>query len=191
MDDLAVGTTLYLGSSSELSGYYKLNRIDEREGKPVLNLVPEVAWSIDDPVQRRHHQIALSFTRFWHLWIVEEHAPACRVCGEMWPCQHVKDLGRLDSAIRDMEETERKRHQAKETRRRFKARYSTPGVCPACQRPVAVGQPFRTFEVNAVVKDGPPVTYHLSAQCAADTRHHSLHDYLSRLKKMNNPKENP
>lgn len=182
IDDLTPGDTVHI-TAGKHTGYYELTRIDERNGEPILNLIPEAAWRITDPATKKSHEIALKTPRLYYIRRVTDHAPACRTCGELWPCTHMKNLNKLDNDIQALEEKERKRHQARKQRHKFRARYSTPGVCPACQTIVTTGQPFRTFEVNAVIENGPPVTYHLSRKCAADTRHHSMHDYLKRLKK--------
>lgn len=168
----------------EHAGYYRVLDIDDRAGETVLRLLPERAWSIADPVERRHHVIALGHKhpeRIFHK--VPEHAPVCRSCGDMWPCQHVRDSEKIDAAFREIQNEENKRQQAREARKKARARYSMPGFCPACRKPVTTGQPSQTFETNAVIKNGPPVTFHVSRQCGIDTRHHSMNDYQKRLQK--------
>lgn len=168
---------------SEFAGYYRVIRTTERDGKPVYDLLPEDAWEIADPVNQRSHRISLSLP-VASARTVGEHAPVCRTCGKLWPCTHVKNIRQLDQDIQDLEEQERKRHRARGQRRRFRARYLVPGVCPACQKPVTFGQPSQTFDTNAIIKNGPPVTFHVSRKCGIDTRHHSMHDYQQRLKKQ-------
>lgn len=182
IDDLTPGDTVHI-TAGKHTGYYELTRIDERNGEPILNLIPEAAWRITDPAAKKGHEIALKTPRLHYVRRVTDHAPACRTCGELWPCNHVLDAQKLENTINEIERSERKRDRDRKTREQFRARYSMESVCPACRQVVTTGQPFRTFDVNAVIANGPPVTYHLSRKCAADTPHHSMHDYLKRLKK--------
>lgn len=171
----------------EYVGYYQVLAVDERDGETVLRLLPEHAWSIVDPVERRHHVIALGHKDpEWYFSKVPEHTPVCRFCGGLWPCQHVRDQEKLAAEIREIENGENKLQLAREQRKKYRARYSMPGVCPACQKPVTIGQPSQTFEQNVVIKNGPPVTFHVSRKCGIDTRHHSMNDYQKRLTKETN-----
>lgn len=166
----------------QVQGYWEVISVRERGEAIALEVLPEALWDELDPVARRagykHFRVsAITIQR------VAEHAPVCRVCGELWPCNHREDLRKLNLSITAMEDAEYKKTRDKETRRRFKVRYTTPGVCPACMQPVTEGQPYQTFEDNAVYKKGPAVTYHLSRKCSTEVKHHSMHDYLGRLRK--------
>lgn len=190
------GTVIRLRGTSnggELDGYYKVTHAglddhpDRPGGRHVYSLLPERAWNMADPVTRRHHEKNLSVDP-GIVEVVEDHAPACRTCGELWPCEHARSFARLETEVQEITMAEEKRRRERQRRKDFRARYETPGVCPACRGIVATGQPFRVFDTNAVIPNGPAVTYHVSRKCGIDTQHHSMQDYMRRLRQKEEKK---
>lgn len=77
-----------------------------------------------------------------------EHYPLCGHCHEPLPCREQITAAHVDAAMREMQ------------------RYSFPGVCPGCEKPVTRREWSGTYEINRVVPGGPPVTFHLRKECA-------------------------
>lgn len=77
-----------------------------------------------------------------------EHYPICARCHEPLPCREKIANDQVAAAMRKIE------------------RYSFPGVCPACEKPVTRREWAGTYEINRVVPGGPPVTFHLRKECA-------------------------
>lgn len=175
--ELAPGQIVELLASKH-KGFYLVQHVKDEGEKLTLDVLPETAWDITDPVARKHKSRALEFNKTYrHLVkIVPAHAPICRECGMMWPCSHHKETAQVNQMMNEVEWEERKRERARETRRLARLRYETPGICPACQQPVTYGQPSQTFTTNAVIAGGPPVTYHVSRHCCVDVKHHSMTD---------------
>lgn len=76
-----------------------------------------------------------------------EHYPICAACLEPMPCRHEVAAGIAKSAGEKFD------------------RYTEAGVCPACREVVSQRQRSVTWEDNAVVPGGPPVTFHLRRKC--------------------------
>lgn len=99
-------------------------------------------------VRDRDHDKAYRATK--HTWFdvyPNEHYPICATCKEPLPC---RDQMAEKLSARGAEEFER---------------YTTAGVCPACQEPVSQRQKSMTWEDNAIVPGGPPVTFHMRSAC--------------------------
>lgn len=85
--------------------------------------------------------------RAWRVY-PDEHYPVCAQCHEPMPCR--EEMGRREG----------------EKAMRQVNRYSTPGVCPACNEPITSRQRLlMSFEDNIEVPGGAPVTFHLRAEC--------------------------
>lgn len=87
-------------------------------------------------------------------WVLPEHYPVCRVCGEPWPCPDI-DLTmqvRRETALLD--------------------RYMSilPGCCWSCGEPVTGKQKSAEFPgSNLLLIGGPPVVFHTRASnCLAE-----------------------
>lgn len=77
----------------------------------------------------------------------DDHYPICAQCHEPIPCRD-KMVERIsEQAIARM------------------GRFEVPGICPACSEPVTRRQESQTWPDNAVVFQGPPVTFHLRSRC--------------------------
>lgn len=77
----------------------------------------------------------------------DEHYPICAQCHEPLPCR---------DQMAQRVSTEAMAHMS---------RYEMAGVCPACEEPVTGRQKSQTWPDNAVIPQGPPVTFHLRRQC--------------------------
>lgn len=106
----------------------------------------------DDPRARDHDRHRGS--RKHQIWYIypNEHYPICATCHEPTPC---RDQMAEKHAARGAEEF---------------SRYTMAGVCPACQEPVTKRQKSMTWEDNAVVPGGPPVTFHMRYTCRGYAR---------------------
>ena len=83
----------------------------------------------------------------WHIYR-DEHYPVCAQCGEPTPCR------------------ERVSEQVATREMAVMARYETPGVCPACAKPISTRQKSMTFQDNVKIPGGPAVTFHIGrGQC--------------------------
>jgi len=82
----------------------------------------------------------------------DRHIPVCLDCGDVLPCR--EQMAATVSAA-----------SAKRV-----SRYETAGVCPACSEPVTQRQKSLTWEDNAVIPGGPPVTFHTRLSCAFSAR---------------------
>lgn len=82
-------------------------------------------------------------------WTVyaSEHYPVCGKCHEPLPCREQMAEQISGKAAEKFE------------------RYAVAGVCPGCSEVVTQRQKSVTWEDNAVVPGGPPVTFHLRRGC--------------------------
>lgn len=102
-------------------------------------------------VRDRDHDVHLRAQvgtfRAWDVY-PNEHYPVCVACHEPMPCREEMARREGESAMRKMN------------------RYTTPGVCPACNEPITSRQrSLITFDENVKVPGGPPVTFHLRGGC--------------------------
>jgi hypothetical protein len=77
----------------------------------------------------------------------DEHYPICAECREPLPCRD-----QMAERISALEITKM-------------ARYEMAGVCPSCSEPVTARQKSTTWPDNAIIPQGPPVTFHMRARC--------------------------
>lgn len=77
----------------------------------------------------------------------DEHYPICAQCLEPLPCRDQMAERVSTEAITHM------------------TRYETAGICPACEEVVSRRQQSQTWPDNAVIPQGPPVTFHLRSKC--------------------------
>jgi hypothetical protein len=97
--------------------------------------------TLDDPRSRDLDKHYRSRGAMWHVYR-DEHYPICGTCHEPLPCREKKAAQIAAAAGRELE------------------RYTTPGVCPACQEPITARQKTLTFETNVKIPGGPPVVFH-------------------------------
>jgi hypothetical protein len=119
---------------------------------PLRVILRPVAITSDDP-QARDHDIHLAAQGhgfdLWHVY-PGQHYPVCVICQEPMPCREQMAEKVAAAGAKDFE------------------RYTVEGFCPACQEPVSQRQQSRTWEDNAVVPGGPPVTFHMRRACWGD-----------------------
>lgn len=85
--------------------------------------------------------------RAWWDIYPDEHYPICAKCHEPLPCREQMAQRVSEASAQELD------------------RYTMPGVCPACQEPVTQRQKGITWEDNAAVPGGPPVTFHTRRKC--------------------------
>lgn len=106
----------------------------------------------DDPKHRGRDLHIEARGAHWDVFR-SEHYPICAKCSEPRPCR--EEMAERVSAA---------------AAQRF-ARYETPGICPACEKPVTARQKSMTFADNLEVLGGPPVTFHVNrAGCTQEAR---------------------
>lgn len=117
-------------------------RIAESRGAPWVVVIRPAALTGDDPTLRRH-DIHLSCHRRTR-WDVfpDEHYPVCAKCSEPLPCREQMADRMVSAATARMD------------------RYSTEGVCPACEEPITSRQKTIVFDDNTEIPGGPPVAFH-------------------------------
>jgi hypothetical protein len=102
---------------------------------------------IDKPMRRHRH---VGFQTWWAVHVYrDEHYPVCAKCHEPTPCRE-KMIGREVQAAA-----------------RLFSEYDTPGMCPACHKPISTRQKTITFKDNIVVPLGGPVVFHAKCRHAA------------------------
>lgn len=133
--------------------YRVIEAVDRSEGfpddpKPIrlrvlpVHIDPATVATGDDRVLRMS-----ASRKAWWDYYPDEHYPICAKCREPLPCRE-----QMASKI------------AAESAAHFD-RYTMPGVCPGCGEPVTQRQKTVTWEDNAVVPGGPPVTFHMRRKC--------------------------
>ena len=96
-----------------------------------------------DDVQARDFAVHLrAYHAIWNVY-PDEHYPICAACGEPQPCREQMAARVSEASAKHMD------------------RYSTEGVCPACQEPITSRQKSMMFTENLEVPGGPPVTFHV------------------------------
>lgn len=170
------GDVVY-SSSKKYRGVYSIREIYQHQDHGKIVVLDDVDGS------KEVHLTSIGMYAAGMEKAIDGHRPVCSECGDVWPCRHVSDLESIDHMLIEVEHEEMKRKKRREQRRKYRARYSTPMVCPACQQPVTTGQPKETFHVNAVIKGGPPVTFHQNAKCGAEGAH-CIIAYKQRLRKL-------
>lgn len=128
---------------------YRVERVDPRDDGSVVAWVRDTRETLTgDPVADARRLLPLSHRQGGVWWVyAHEHYPVCGTCLEPLPCREL--VTKRISA-----------HEAAKFNR-----YTTAGVCPACSEPVSSRQKSVTWEDNAVVPGGPPVTFHLRRAC--------------------------
>jgi hypothetical protein len=123
---------------------------DHDENCPVRVIMRPIEITGDD-VRDRDHDRALKAPEhyYWQVYPTE-HYPICVKCQEPLPCREQMIEQVAAASAEDFE------------------RYSTPGVCPACDKPVSSRQKSISWPDNVVVPFGPPVTFHLRNECRWD-----------------------
>jgi hypothetical protein len=96
----------------------------------------------DDPKDRGRDVHLESRGHYWDVY-PDEHYPVCASCLEPLPCR------------------ERMAEQVSRKAGEWMARFETPGICPACEKPVSFRQRSMTFAENVEIPGGPPVTFHV------------------------------
>lgn len=126
------------------------------EKLPLRVVLRPIHITRDDP-RSRDHDLHLGSPKH-HLWYIypDEHYPICATCHEPLPCR--------EQMAQEISEAAAERFE----------RFTMAGVCPACQEPVSSRQKSLTWEDNAVVPGGPPVTFHLRANCWGSAQRYEL-----------------
>jgi len=99
-------------------------------------------------VRARDHDRHFRFGGHMSLYVYsDEHYPVCAECHEPLPCRTQMAERVAEAAIERM------------------SRYETAGVCPSCGEAVTTRQRSQTWPDNAMIPQGPPVTFHLRGRC--------------------------
>jgi hypothetical protein len=130
----------------------KVHPKPEDEEYPYRVIFRPVEINTGDVRDRDHDKAWKVQARTWFDVYPNEHYPVCATCHEPVPC-------------RDQMAEEVSAYEAEQF-----DHYTTAGICPACLEPVSQRQKSITWEDNAVVPGGPPVTFHLRNACWSSAR---------------------
>jgi hypothetical protein len=130
-------------------------REDHPERPNVVTLRP-IEVVADDPRSRDHDRHIGTIPYFTWYTYPDLHYPICSTCSEPLPCREQMAVDLSEQAAERFE------------------RFTLAGVCPACSEPVSQRQKSMTWEDNAVVPGGPPVTFHLRRACRESARRYEM-----------------